>query len=507
MSHGFILAAILIVRLIIAASQARAGTQATGPAAAPLSPRTKRLARFAFLWLMAFPIAGYIAFAPPRTLATYVPGLVFLLTVGLWPLARYVIAPLGLVKPTYYVVLGAWAQSEDRTSAALLAASIALTRKSSFDPEAAAWLEDKIQAEKGLRGASIAAAGVAALARGDKEGARVLFESLRTLDTRVCGPASRHTAAEWIAASAAESGHWDEVIELGADIVANGRSPWLLAAVGKRLLGRSDAPSRAQLLLRWAVAPRRLHTFAIVERALSVPDGAIPPDDDAADDDASPVPQAPEGDLLAAAIAMHVGLLRKKKPSPADVARVGRAFDDALGDASLARQIEDRAALLGANRSDGAIGRLRADIEESLFQLLKRHRMSLDDAADELGEIAGAAQRRLRDETLTVIEALSDAVKNRVAERRALSPIDEWREWSALRMAYERGVLLGGPELRVLAFTKVHGDVCALAVWLFNDRKEKAIANTMFRFLLAEATAVGDTAGIELQTKNVDCGL
>lgn len=60
-------------------------------------------------------------------------------------------------------------------------------------------------------------------------------------------------------------------------------------------------------------------------------------------------------------------------------------------------------------------------------------------------------------------------------------------------MAYERG-FLGGPELGCLAFTKVHTDVCALAVWLFNDRKEKPIANAMFRFLLAEATAVGDAA-------------
>ncbi len=496
--------AILIVRIIVAASQARAGTQ--GKPSAPVSPRVKALGRFIFLWLLACPLAGYIALAPPRTLVTYVPGSLFLVSVVVWPLARYVIAPLGLVKAAYYVALSAWAQNEERSSLALLAASVALMRKSSFDPEAAAWLEDKIQAERGLRGAAIAAAAVTALARGDKEGARVLFESLRTLDSRVCGPASRHTAAEWIAATAAESGKWDEVIDLGGDIVANGRTPWLLAAVGKRLLGRSDAPTRAQLVLRWAFAPHRIGTFPIVERALSVPDGAVPIVDDE-DDDAPPAPVAPEGDLLARAIAMQVQLLRAKEPTPVDVARVGRAFDEALGDEALARHIEERAASLGANRSEGALGRMRADIEESLFQLLKRHRMALDDTADDLGEIAGNAQRRLRDETLTVIEALSDAVKNRVAERRALSPIDEWREWSALRMAYERGLLLGGPELRYLAFTKVHTDVCALAVWLFNDRKEKPIANAMFRFLLAEATAVGDAAGIELQTKNVTCGL
>lgn len=501
MSFPPIAAAILLTRLLIAAGNYAGQAKKDSTVARTLS----RIVRLAIVWGLAFPLCTWAALSPPRTLATYVPGSIFLLTLGLWPLARHVLAPLGLVKPAYYVALGAVATSEERFGNALLAASIALTRKSEYDAEAASWLEDKIQSQAAIRGSTIAAAAVTAAARGDKEGARVLFESVRTLDDKVASRACRHLAGEWLSAEAASRGAWEEVIEIGTDLLMTGRSAWFLAGVAKRLLVRGDAPSRTTLVLRWAVAPRRLHTFALLERALSVPDDASPPDDDR--ESTVPAPTAPEGDTLASAFAAHVKLLRAHKPSPKEIAAVGRAFDEALTSSSLTQHIDERGALLGAMRAGTILGRLQDDVEDALFHLLKHHRIPLDDTEIELGDIASRAQRRLRDETLTVIEALSDAVRNRVTEKRPLSPIDEWREWTALRIAYERGVHLGGPELRYLAFTKVHSDVCALAVWLFNVRKEKPIANAMFRFLLKEATTVGDSEAISLQTKNVDCGV
>ena len=496
--------AILIVRVVIAFAHSRTG--AKGQRIAQPTHGVRRFLRFVFIWLLAAPLAGYVAITDSANAASYVPGALFLFTALFWPIARYVLAPFGLVKPAYYVALGAWAQNEERSSLALLAASIALIRRPQFDPEAAEFLDQKLQGESTLRGAGIAASAVLALARGDHEGARVLFESVRTLDGRVCGPAARHTAAEWLAASAAERGNWDEVAQIGADLVDAGRPAWLLSGVAKRLLGRGDAPTKWWLLFRWAFSPARLATYPLVERAIAVPDGAVPIDEDR-DSTLPQVPVSPEGDRLARALAMHVNLLTSKRPVAREIAAVGRAFDEALSSDSLAHDIEERAVFLGANRGSSVLSRLRADVEESLFHLLKRHRIALDDTVDDLGETAASAQRRLRDEALAVIEALSDAVKNRVSERRALSPIDEWREFSALRLAYERGVGMGGAELRYLAFTKVHRDVCAQAVWLFNDRKEKPIANAMFRFLLSEARAVGDTAGVELQTKNVSCGV
>ena len=58
-------------------------------------------------------------------------------------------------------------------------------------------------------------------------------------------------------------------------------------------------------------------------------------------------------------------------------------------------------------------------------------------------------------------------------------------------------------ELRHLVFPQVHRVACNFAVWLWNDRREHALAKPIFRWLLAEAEAVGDEAAIELQRKNV----
>lgn len=467
-------------------------------------PRSKVLhvVRHAFVIAIAFACL-WVSLSAPRIFA-YSPGTIFVLTMLLGPLARDVIAPWGLVKPAYYVGWAGFGSADERSGNALLAGAVALSRRREYDPELASWLEDRIQADRAIRGTTIVASAATAAARGDKEGARVLFESLRTLDEGVVSRAARSLAAEWLSAEAASRGAWSEVAEIGGDLLASGRSAWFLGAVARRLLVHPDAPGRFTLVLRWLLAPRRFDTFAILERALSVPDDAGPPDDGDAEPAADSL--SPGDDPLARALAAHVRLLAAHKPSPKEIAEVGRAFDEALSAESLASHIEERGALLGAMRAPAVIGRLRDDIEDALFHLLKHHRIPLDDTEVELGDIAHRAQRRLRDETLGVIEALSDAVRSRVNEKRPLSAVDEWREWTALRIAYERGVLLGGPELRYLAFTKVHSDVCALAVWLFNTRKEKPIANAMFRFLLREATTVGDAEAIALQTKNVDCG-
>ncbi len=456
----------------------------------------------AAFWTLVFP--GYVALAVGvfRTTTAYVPGAGVLLAMLLWPLARHVFAPLGLVKPAYYAAYFSWRPSQDRPGFALLAGAIALHRKGSFDSEAAAWLEERLQQQTSLMGATLCAAGALAASRGDKQGAAALFESVRTLDPKVCPNNVRHIAMEWLSAEAASRGAWEEVIDLAPVSGAAGRSADLLSAVAKRLLGHSDAKSRAHLVAAWLMAPRPVHTFPIVERGLSIPDGEAPE----ANADGIDFP-SPTGDLLVDALAWYAALLASERPTPKDIAAVGRAFDAAFAEDGIAEHIRRRGEELGAMRATALLPQLRAHVETSLFELLKARSMGLDDTLFELGEVAGQAQRRLRDETLSVIEALSDAIKNRVSERRALAPMDEWREWSALRMAYERGVKVGGPELRYLAFTKVHGDVCALAVWLFNDRKERAIANAMFQFLLREATALGDAEGITLQTKNVDCGV
>ena len=63
-----------------------------------LRSRLFRLFRYGFVLTVAFGCL-WVSTSDPRALATYVPGSIFLVTVALWPLARHVLAPLGLVKP------------------------------------------------------------------------------------------------------------------------------------------------------------------------------------------------------------------------------------------------------------------------------------------------------------------------------------------------------------------------------------------------------------------------
>jgi len=122
------------------------------------------------------------------------------------------------------------------------------------------------------------------------------------------------------------------------------------------------------------------------------------------------------------------------------------------------------------------------------------------------GRLVARAESRLRDRLLSEIELASTAIRDRAAERRPLPILDEWREWLALRALVERAVALGGPSLRRVAYTRVHPDAGKLAVWLWNQRIERAVANAIFRWLLDEAVAVGDEEATSLEGDNVRCG-
>jgi hypothetical protein len=90
-------------------------------------------------------------------------------------------------------------------------------------------------------------------------------------------------------------------------------------------------------------------------------------------------------------------------------------------------------------------------------------------------------------------------------EGQDLTPVGELREWLAVRDLYE-AVARTGRDGRMLAWEASHWTLCEIAVRLWNVRAEHRLANAMFRWLLAEATALGDLRGIETQQANVRCG-
>jgi hypothetical protein len=266
------------------------------------------------------------------------------------------------------------------------------------------------------------------------------------------------------------------------------------------------SPGRLGLWLRWALAPQRRKTLPIVRRALAALDGAfIEPD---ADEQSKPAASAPAGDDFSAALSLHAAMLRRPDGAVTgdDLRALSQAWDTALDDRATERILSERALVIGASGSRTALARLRGAIEDDITAVV----LAADLSLKELGDRGGMAERvrlRVRDRLLSEVEAMSDAVRRRSDEKRALPAVDEWREWIALRQKYERGVRLAGADFRRLAFYKVHPDACNLAVWLFNERKQRPLGNAIFRFLLSEAEAVEDQRAVALQTKNVACGV
>lgn len=462
----------------------------------------------AFVWFVFVPAAFPL-------LAGVLAGQLYLLPLLLgillltfpWPIARLVLIPLGLPRLAYFLT---WTSDYtfhlDRQGGAALAGAWAIVRQPKLDEAAAEWIAKKLARGDVLRGAGVFASGLLLAARGDLDGARALIESIDDLDPRASPPALRRFASSWLAADAAARGDWLRVGELGLRLGDSGREAWLLSAVAQSLRLEPMAPGRLGLWLRWALAPQRAKTLPIVRRALAALDGAfVEPEADAPRKPAAP---AHEGDDLSTALSLHASLLCRPRDAVTvkDVRALSQAWDVVLSDRGTERGIEARALVLGASGPKPALDRLRGAIEEDIALVILTAGLSLAELGSE-SVTAERVRRDVRDRLLSEVEAMADGIRRRADERRELPAIDEWREWNALRREYARGVRLAGQDFRRLAFHKVHPDACTLAVWLFNERKQRPLGNAIFRFLLTEAEAIDDPRAVALQTKNVGCGV
>ncbi|WP_437526893.1 hypothetical protein WME79_41820 [Sorangium sp. So ce726] len=515
MTWGVLLALAVVVRVISEAAARKAS-----PGAAP-RPAMLGVGLWNVVVLFVFvPIAILLALAlAGGQLWCAVPLAPLALLMAPWPFVRHVIIPLGLPRAAYFIAsLSDGTFRADRRGGAALAAAWALCRARKPDAAVGAWVSERIEragertgaapapssvSADPLRGAGIAAGAMLAAHRGDAEGARALFDSVGSLDERACPSEARRIAAGWLAAEAASRGDWTAVS--GYACVGGGRAISLLGAVAARLLGEEPAPGALGLWLRWLIAPHRRATLPLVRRALAAGAGAPRPEPEAPEPCAAKVA---EGDLWSRAVLLHATLLLRPRDqvSGDDLRRLGGAWDAALDDERAQAELRERAASLGASGAQAALGPLARAVEEDLAATLRAARVPRA-AWDDLGATIGRTRRRLRDELLSEVEIACDALRRRVDERRELPPLSEWREWTSLRAQYEAAAVLVGVEFRRLAFPKLHADVCHAAVWLFNTRKERVIANAMFRWLLAEAEALGDSRLAGLQRGNVECGV
>jgi hypothetical protein len=261
-------------------------------------------------------------------------------------------------------------------------------------------------------------------------------------------------------------------------------------------------PSATDLGLRWMWwrSPGRRYLQPLLQRALASPRllsvRRPPPPPPAPPPGPVIDPDAFAGDPLAHAQALHA--LWSTTPelervlTPTRAAELCRAWDAAFAGPLVARLAARGQALGAMTRGEVAAAQLRQTVGGEIAALAGRAGLPLA-ALQDGGEIGAEAAGVLRSELLVEVEKLSQALRARTKDKRGLPPREELLEWKKLQRAYERAALL--PD--------VHLNVCNYAVWLWNDRKEYGISGPLFRWLLAEAEAVGDEEAIALQKKNV----
>lgn len=414
-------------------------------------------------------------------------------------LARHVLVPLGWVRAAFW--LAHLATMQDSDAYALCVASWAHAARPT--PAGEAWIVARRNSRTPLGDAEVFVTALLAAARGDAETARLLLRSLASVLENHAGV--RELAGEWLACDAAERGAW---AELAADAAAVRwpASPLTFLLEGIALRRTGGSISAFDLASRWLVAPHRRATRALLAALPAAP--APPPAPGRDGEPAAPETTGAPGldasaTSLATALAQHVGLAADVATAVHLSATV-RAWDVALLDRATQTWLAHRALELAA--PPGAVDRALRDVAAAVSAELARIAETGGLATSPSpGPVGDALARRLRHGRLDALEASF----TRWAERRRngdlRAAIDEWREFVALRAAYDAAVSSGGLELRRLAFPHAYTTGTQMAAWLWNTRKEYVISHAISAWLLDEAMTVGDTEAIELCTRN--CGL
>ena len=462
-----------------------------------------------------------------NVLASFLAALILLLAVAawlllllisieplLWRVIRVHVAGRGWVRPSVWLArLCRGSFEHDRRGGPVLAGALALLARPTHDEGVATWLEGQMGGAGAIGAAGVVAAGLIAASRGQRDAARDLMHNASNFDAEVAPAPARVIAGEWLVADAAERGDWASVMRLGVrPDVASAQTRFLAfaaARVRRELL--IDEPTATDLGLRWLwwrSADRRA-TRPLLQRALASPRilSRRKPKP------AAPVVAAPPidpaefvGEPLAYAQALHAlwGTVAdlERSLTPSHLIDLCRAWDMAFAGPALAQLAARSQALATVVRPELALAQLRRTVCEEIAALTARAEIPLGALLD-AGEIGAEAAILLRADLLGEVEKLNQGLRSRTVQKRGLSSVEELREWNTLRRAYERAAALGGLEVRRLMFPDIHLYVCNYAVWLWNERKEYGISTPLFRWLLAEAEAVGDEEAITLQRKNV----
>jgi hypothetical protein len=478
--------------------------------------RRDRTWRFYAYSVVAASIGGFLAFV--ALLAAWAMwrmgwwwlSIALLVLFGMPPLqpllSRRVFVPLGLVKTNYW--LAHFVSMQDSDAYGMVAAAWAHPTKAR--PADEAWITTRRDKRIPLGDSEIIVTALLASARGDADTCRQLLRSTEGIVEN--HPLVRELAGEWLAVDAAARGAW---AELDADAR---RATWpasaltfFLEGVAKRRVAPEFPPSLFELRVRWLLAPYRTVTAAL----LALPDAATARSSTSTSStDTSSTGATPATNIQAAAeagtsaapalpraVADHLALASRARPDNDALAATVNAWDVALADPQTVKWVARRALELDAP-SDTVVRALRdvaTAVTDEHARLAERAQLA---APASHGPVGNVLARKLRHGRLDALEAGFTRWEDRRHAGSVRAPIDEWREFVALRAAYDAAVSTGGLELRRLAFPHAYSKGTSMAVWLWNSRNEYALSHAVSAWLLEEALAVGDTEAIELCTRN-----
>jgi len=498
MPSSAILAIILIVRVVMAA-------QRRNEPPAVKDPWRLRVGYLTFTVVILLPLT--VSLWIQALDGSYVLGPLALLGLMFcfpWLTARWVFIPLGMPRSAaFFSHLSGLGWRADAPGGSALAAAWALLRARHPTDADRTYVETKATSQTApLRGAGLVAVGLRAAARGDTASAREVIRSSLLLDPRVYSKRAQRLAQSWLLSDAALRGGWRDIVGLHDDWQNTRHGPGALAAFFRasalRLLRNGHAPGKPMLLLRWLWARKWYATYPLLRRAWQpafsrkLQKAARPGTADTA-----PLTYA----LGLSAALMHT----PSDEQPHALARAAWAWETALKAPGVLAWVGVRASELKPRDGNFSLDSFHQQVEQTLATFALEHHLPLEKARPR-SALLEAITVRAREELLQRLEAATEALRQRLAEKRALRSEDEWRAFVSIWRQCEDLRALGGEEARRFAFEASHAPVCNLGAWLFNERDERTLANGMFRWLLTEADAVGDDEDRRRYRKNVDCG-
>lgn len=490
----------LIAAAVIAAryaSQQKTSEGGRGPVVHSTRTWQGRSAVFAVVWILVVPV--WLLFLGAgigdRSPLFFALGLALTPIVLPWPIARFIALPLGLPRLASTMgLLADFTWGRDRAGGALIAAVLAVAKHQR--PRDVAWVRQKLQSTTLTGAGAVVAAALLADLDGDRATADRLLAALPSFDPRVVPKTARHIVAERAIVQRFAAGDVGAVAALDDEFVGFSFFARFARACARRISG-AVAPSPLddlRLRLWWLLAPRRRRTRSLLAMALSATPAQT----------SEPEPEPTTTPLLALpqALALHVATTTQTTPPLSQVTALAAAWDPALKAATST--LTARARALGVHDVDGVARGVEDTVTQALCALVEKLDLSTVSVAS-TPPLLQRAIEEVRTARLDALEIAASGLRQRVESVSDIAPIDELREFAAVKGLYD-DVARTGDDARALAYDAVQWTVCEIAVRLWNVRKEHRLANAMFRWLLAEATRLNDTRGVDTQSANVKCG-